>query len=136
MEHGSRCITKHFLEKCRKTVLFRKVPQNIVRKPCKKTLLPSDDEPAFTNDEFTVNYTMTDEQKEIAETTGKKYGFLSCVLKRSNMYFTFIDTEGEEYSEKNTRTGTRRTGTRRTGRKSGRKSGRKGTRKSTRKNYN
>ena len=42
MERGSRCITKHFytfgksvaklhfLEKCRKTALFRKVPQNVV----------------------------------------------------------------------------------------------------------
>ena len=61
--------------------------------------LPSDDEPAFTSDEFTVKYSMNDEQKEIARTTGNKHGFLSCVLKRRKMYFTFIDTEGKEYSE-------------------------------------
>ena len=77
---------------------------------------PLDDELAFSNDELTVNYTMADEQKRIAHNTSKKYGFLSCVLKRSNMYFTFIDTEGQEYSEKNTRTN-RRTTTRKSGRR-------------------
>ena len=82
--------------------------------------LPSDDKPAFTNDEFSVNYTMTEDQKRIALNASKKYGFLSCELYRGNMYFKFIDTEGVAYSEESrkgkttrkTRKTTRKTTTR------------------------
>ena len=75
---------------------------------------PPATEHALNNDEYTVKYSMTEDQKRIALNTSKKYGFLSCELYRGNMYFKFIDTEGVAYSEESKKEKTTRKTTRKT----------------------